>query len=75
MLALPADIPVTTPVVGPTVAIAVLLLLHVPPATASVKVVVVLKHTVEKPAIVPEDKTSTVTVLVALALPQALVSV
>ena len=40
MAAVPALVPVTTPVVEFTVAIPVALLLHVPPAVASVSVIV-----------------------------------
>ena len=41
----PAATPVTIPLPEPTVAIAVLLLFHIPPAIGSVKVVVVPKET------------------------------
>lgn len=50
-VALPPATPVITPVVLPAVAIAVLLLLQVPPTVASVKVVVEPAHTTGVPAI------------------------
>ena len=45
----PIDTPVTTPVEEPTVANAVLLLLHVPPGVATVNVVVCPTHTLLAP--------------------------
>lgn len=55
-----------------TVAIAVLLLLHVPPLTVEDRVVVALGHTVETPDSVPALVVAlTVTTLVAVAVPQA----
>ena len=47
----PPDTPVTTPVVEPIVAIAVLLLLHVPPADVFVSVVVLPTQTLVTPPI------------------------
>ena len=66
--------PVTTPVPAPTVATEVVLLDQLPPVVTSVKVVVVLVVTVNVPAI-GAGKRLTVTTLVALALPQLLVTV
>ena len=63
------------PVEEPTVATKVLLLLHVPPEVASVKVVEVLRHTPDAPPIVPADNASMVTTVVALALPHEFVAV
>lgn len=50
MVAVPGEIPVTMPVVKPTVAIVVLLLVHVPPPGASDNAVVNPVHTVLMPA-------------------------
>ena len=50
--ALPGEIPVTMPVALPTVAIAGLLLLHVPPVTVLLSVAVVPGHTLLFPVIV-----------------------
>ena len=50
MVAVPAPIPVTKPV-DPTVATKVLLLPHVPPPVASVRVVVEFTHTFNVPVI------------------------
>jgi hypothetical protein len=52
MVATPDAMPVTIPVEGPTVAIALLLLVHVPPVVSSCRVIVELTHTVEGPLIV-----------------------
>lgn len=49
MMAVPVVTPVTIPV-GSTVAVAVLLLLHVPPVVVFVKVVVDVGHTENVPA-------------------------
>ena len=51
MVAVPALIPVMMPEVAPIVAIAVLLLVHVPPAAVLVSVVVEPIHTSAVPAI------------------------
>lgn len=51
MVEVPADTPVTIPVPEPTVATAVLLLLHEPPPEALVSVVVVPGHAVSVPPI------------------------
>ena len=67
MIAVPADIPVTR-VEDPTdvVAIAVLLLLHVPPDVVSLKIIVLPVHTAEGPEIEPMvGKTLMVTAMVA----------
>lgn len=75
MVAVPAVMPVTAPVLL-TLATAVLLLLHTPPVTASLNVVVPPVHTVMVPVMVPADGVpDTVTVVVALAVPQLLVTV
>jgi len=50
MVQVPAETPVTTPDAS-TVAFAVLLLLHVPPATLLAKVVVLPEHTLAVPVI------------------------
>ena len=67
-------LPVATPVTIPEasiVAAEVLLLVHVPPVTPSVKVDVAPAHTPEAPAIVPETGAGlTVTTAVVLAEPQ-----
>ena len=52
---MPADIPVTKPVVALIVAIAVLLLLHVPPVVESNKVVVEPTHKLVVPIIADID--------------------
>ena len=52
MIAVPPDMPVTTPEPLPTVAIVVLLLVHVPPPVASLNVVVKPTHTDVIPVIV-----------------------
>ena len=74
MVVVPADKGETMPPGGPVVmvATAVLLLLHVPPATASPKVnVAAPAHTLNVPVIVPADgREFTVTVCVAVTVPQ-----
>ena len=71
---MPAATPVTIPVV-PILAFA-LLVLHVPPVTVSVMVVVAPVHTVDAPEIAPAFGAGlTVIVLVAVAVPQPLVTV
>ena len=54
MVALPAAIPVTNPV-DDTVAIAVLSLVHVPPAARSLRLIVLPAQTLSAPVIVPAD--------------------
>jgi hypothetical protein len=49
MVAAPGDAPVTMPDVVPTVAVVLLLLLHMPPIVASLRVAVVPEHTVGEP--------------------------
>ena len=74
MVVVPALTPVTAPVL-PTVAIAVLLLLHTPPVVASLNVVVAPEHTDFVPVTVPADGMEPkVTVAVADAVPQLLVT-
>ena len=51
MVVVPTLTPDTTPVAAPTVATAPLLLLHTPPLTAVLNVVVHASHTVSVPAI------------------------
>ena len=68
----PAVIPFTTPAL--TVALP-LLALQVPPGVPSVKVIVVPAHTAPEPVIVPADSAPiTVTVSLALTVPQLLVT-
>ena len=72
---MPAVTPVTIPVVL-TVATVGVLLLHTPPVVASVNVAVVPVQTVVVPVMLPAlGVPDTVTVVVALALPQLLVTV
>jgi len=72
MVTTPADTPVTIPDVKPTVAIEVLLLVHEPPVTESVSVLVPPTHTLGVPMIGGKDKEE-VTVNTTYA-PQPLVS-
>jgi hypothetical protein len=65
MIVPPTATPVTMPVVLPMVAVAVLLLLHVPPDVASVKVIVNPWHTDTGPTI-GAGELDTVTVVVTL---------
>ena len=75
ILAVPPATPLTVPSV-PTVAIAPLEVLQVPPAAASVSAVVEPAHTVAVPVIAPAVGNGlTVTVAVAAAVPQPLVTV
>ena len=75
MVAVPADMPVTTPVL-PIVATPELLLLHTPPALALLNVIVDASQTVVVPVIVPAFGNGlTVTTAVVLATPQLLVTV
>jgi hypothetical protein len=55
IVAVPVDTPLTIPVVSPTVAIAVLPLLQVPPPVPSASVVVAPVHTVVMPVIPAGD--------------------
>lgn len=74
ILAVPLDTPVTTPVLL-TMAMPVVELLHVPPPTLFVNVVVLPGHTVLAPVIVPGLTVElTVTVFVAVAVPQLFVT-
>lgn len=57
----PAEMPVTTPVEDPTVAIAVFALVHVPPATGSLNVVVLPIHVLFTP-VMPGGGGTTVTI-------------
>lgn len=65
MIAVPALTPLTMPVPEPTVAIAVLLLLHAPPVIVSLSVVVAPTHAVADPVIVGGNA-FTVTAFIAL---------
>jgi len=49
MMLVPRATPLTTPVVLPMVAMAVVVLIHVPPATASPSVIVAPTHTADGP--------------------------
>ena len=60
MIAVPVDTPVTKPVVMPMVAMAVLLLLHVPPGVASLNIVVFPRHIEVVPVIGAIGYTDTV---------------
>jgi len=63
MVVVPADTPLTAPPV-PTVATVVLLLLHVPPAVASVNEVILPAHTARVPVMgAGENVTNTVVVV------------
>ena len=55
MVTVPPLTPLTIPVTDPTVAIAVLLLLQVPPVVVSLKVVVAPGHVLGTPVIGPGD--------------------
>ena len=71
-MAVPLLMPLTTPV-GFTLAIAALLVVHVPPPIVEVSVVVDPVQTVVAPDIVPAaDVVLIVTVAVAVAVPQLL---
>ena len=72
---MPADTPVTMPV-EPTVAIAVLLLLHVPPDVVSVNVKLLPEHKEDEPAINPAiGKGLTVMIFLLVTVPQTLLTV
>ncbi len=69
MFAVPAVAPVTIPPV-PTVATTPLLLLQVPPVTASVNAVVEPAHKLATPVIPGMDALFTIITFVAIAVPQ-----
>lgn len=72
----PVAIPVTTPVAGFIVATDVLLLLQLPPLTASVNVITEPVHTVAGPAMVPADGAGLIVIAcVSIAVPQLFVTV
>ena len=74
MVAVPAVTPVTIPDM-PIVATAVLLLLHVPPVVVLLNVVVAVAQTIAVPVMVPATGSGlTVTSIVAVAVPQLLVT-
>jgi hypothetical protein len=76
MFTAPAATPVTTPVAAFTVALAVLLLLHVPPGVASAKVMEEPGHTEVGPVMeATEVPAFMVSALVATAVPQLVVTV
>lgn len=66
MVTLPAAMPLTIPVVAPTVATDELLLDHVPPEVALVSVVVEPMQTDEEAGLMADGRAATVTVLVTL---------
>ena len=75
MVVVPAAMPVTTPAVL-TVPLAGVMLLHTPPLTDGVSVVVAATHTVAVPVSVPAfGRGFTVAMLVAAAVPQLFVTV
>lgn len=76
-MVLPAATPLTIPEDEPTVAIEVLLLLHVPPVVALLSVVAAVVHTASVPVIVPavDGVAFTVATAAVVALPQLLVTV
>lgn len=65
MVTLPPDMPVTTPVVEPTVAMAVLPEVHVPPGAVLLSVIVMPAHTLVLP-VMPGGAGVTVTIAVIL---------
>lgn len=66
----PADIPVARPEDEPTVATAVLLLLHIPPTVPSARVEVALMHRLVVPVMGDtEGNGSTTNAIVAMAVP------
>lgn len=71
---MPAPVPVTIPVVL-TLAIAALLVDHVPPAVASVRVILAPVHTAVGPliAVIPDEE-YTVMILVTVVSPHALLT-
>jgi len=69
MVVVPADMPVTTPVVLPTVATGMVLLLQVPPLTPSVSDAVPPEHTVLAPVIVPADALDVTVMLTSVKQP------
>ena len=76
IFAVPADRPVTTPVLAPMVMIPVEpALLHVPPVVALFNVVVVPVHTVSVPVMPVDNEVFTVTIFVTVVLPQLLLTV
>ncbi len=72
MIAVPAAIPVTTP--ADTVAMAMLLLLQVPPGVLDVRLVVLPTQAVNTP-LMESVSGITVTTIVAVAVPQLFVTV
>ena len=75
MTVVPAEIPVTTPVV-PTAAMPGLTLLHTPPAVASVSATTAPGHTTGSPVMIfTAGIGMTVTTLVAALVPQLLLTV
>lgn len=72
IVTVPAAMPETRPVEEPMVAMAVLLLLHMPPPVASVSRVVVPTHKLEAPVIAAIVPPVTVIVIVAKQVPPVL---
>ncbi len=73
MVSIPAVIPLTSP---PTTVALALVALHTPPGAPLVSVIVAPSHTLLAPKIVPAVRNAPIfTVLVATAVPQALVTV
>ena len=68
----PAATPVTSPVSRPTVALATLLLLHVPPEAVLLSVVVEPVHTVELPEIADGDSETVIFIVVLVSEPLVL---
>jgi hypothetical protein len=63
MTAVPVDDPCTAPLADPTLAIAGLLLLHVPPVAAVVKVIVVPTQILDTPVIAAGNALTVITLL------------
>jgi hypothetical protein len=76
MVAVPVEIPVTTPVPAATAATPDALLLHAPPDTVLANVVVAPVQTADNPEMVPADaEDPTTTVNVAIAVPHDVTTV
>jgi hypothetical protein len=75
MVVVPAATPVTTPLPVPTMAAAVLLLLHTPLPAGSVSVMVAPTQTADAPDIAPAERNgATVITLVAEDIPHTLLT-
>ena len=73
MKAVPAEMPATRPDKEPTVPMAVLLLLHLPPLEMSLNVVVAPVHTWAVP-VIADGVAYTVTITEVVAVPQPVVT-